>query len=309
MVDSGVEERDGMEQQKTSLNLTKDRKELEIRGTPMFPCEAYTGDVRNYISGEIPWHWHEELEAVYILNGRMRVGVDSGSFTLEKGEGLLINSGALHSGRAAMEGECRYNSFVFHESLISGSAESVLGRRYVRPFTSRREIPGVYLKKDGGWREEAAGCILKAYQAYEKGGFGFEFPVREQLSHMWYLMVTHMENGLMREPVKESLEAARIKTMISYIQEHFKENLELRDIAQSASIGERECLRCFKKSLGIPPIQYLLKYRVTAAAALLKETGLSVTEVGNRTGFDSPSYFTMIFKRFMGCTPTRYRRQ
>lgn len=109
--------------------------------------------------------------------------------------------------------------------------------------------------------------------------------------------------------MKESLEAARIKTMISYIQEHFKENLELRDIAQSASISERECLRCFKKSLGIPPIQYLLKYRVTAAAALLKETGLSVTEVGNRTGFDSPTYFTMIFKRFMGCTPTHYRRQ
>lgn len=298
-----------MEQQKISLNLTEDRKELEIRGTPMFPCEAYTGDVRNYISEEIPWHWHEELEAVYVLKGRMRVGVDGGSFTLDEGEGLIINSNVLHSARAAREGACEYISFVFHESLISGSAESILGQRYVRPFTSRREIAGVHLKSDAGWREEAARCILKAYQAYDKREFGFEFPVRDGLSQMWYRMITHMEDSKMKERAGESLEAVRIKAMLRYIQEHFMENLELSAIAGAASIGERECLRCFKKALGIPPIQYLLKYRITMAAALLRETDLPVTEVGSRTGFDSPSYFSLIFKRFMGCTPTQYRKR
>lgn len=51
--------------------------------------------------------------------------------------------------------------------------------------------------------------------------------------------------------------------MISFIHEHFQENLDLAQIARAADIGERECLRCFKRAIQTSPLQYLLKYRVT----------------------------------------------
>ena len=53
--------------------------------------------------------------------------------------------------------------------------------------------------------------------------------------------------------------------MLEYIHQHYHENLDLTQIARSADIGNRECLRCFKRSIQNSPMQYLLKYRTTQA--------------------------------------------
>lgn len=63
------------------------------------------------------------------------------------------------------------------------------------------------------------------------------------------------------------------------------------------------------KNIRITPIQYLLKYRISVAARLLENTDISITEICNRVGFDNPSYFSKIFKRFMRFTPSDYRKQ
>ena len=55
-------------------------------------------------------------------------------------------------------------------------------------------------------------------------------------------------------------------------------------------------------------MQYLLKFRVRQASRLLAETDLPITEVGSRCGFESPSYFTLTFRRLTGQTPRDYRR-
>lgn len=294
---------------KCSLNLGSDKKELETRGTPMFPCQGYQGDVRHYLTGEIPWHWHEELEIIYLTEGKMMVGADAGRFLISRGEAALINSNVLHTGSAKAAGACTYYSFVFHESLISGRAESVLAQKYVRPFLACRKIPAVHFQSQIPWQKEAAECVRDAYQAYSARDWGYEFAVRDRLSRLWYLMVTHLEPVWRENTAGEDQGAVRIKAMMQYIQEHFQENVDLKSLADAASISERECLRCFQKSLGMSPIQYLMKYRVATAASLLKETSLPVASISSRSGFDSSSYFTVIFKRFMGCTPREYRKK
>lgn len=294
---------------KCTLNLGNDRKELEMHGTPMFPCQGYEGDVRHYLTGEIPWHWHEEFELIYLMKGELQAGTDSSRFLLKEGDALLINSNVLHSGQAKAPGACSYCSFVFHESLISGQAESVLSQKYVRPFLTCRCIPGIHFQSCIPWQKEAADCVRSAYLAYKKEETGYEFLVRNLLSHLWYLMVTHLEPMWREKGSGEDTSAFRIKAMMQYVQDHFQENIELKQLADTVSISERECLRCFQKSLGVSPIQYLMKYRVSVAASLLKGTALTISDISSRSGFDSPSYFTVIFKRFMGITPTQYRKQ
>ena len=96
--------------------------------------------------------------------------------------------------------------------------------------------------------------------------------------------------------------------MLDFIHTHFAESLDVSQIAHSANLSQRECLRCFQKTIGIPPIQYLLKYRISVAARLLTSSDMPITTICNDTGFDSPSYFSKLFKRWMGCTPTSYRK-
>ena len=81
------------------------------------------------------------------------------------------------------------------------------------------------------------------------------------------------------------------------------------DIAASAFISERECLRSFSRSLGISPLQFLLSYRLKEAERLLREEGMNISEIAYRTGFESPSHFSSLFRRRHGLTPTEYRRR
>ena len=97
--------------------------------------------------------------------------------------------------------------------------------------------------------------------------------------------------------------------MLDYIHNHFAENISLTEIAKVAGIGERECLRCFQRTIQLSPMQYLLKYRIMRGAdLLLQNPASSISEIAGLCGFDSPSNFAKMFKRFYNTTPREYRK-
>ena len=98
--------------------------------------------------------------------------------------------------------------------------------------------------------------------------------------------------------------------MLEYIQRYYFDDIKLADIAKAADIGERECLRCFQKTIQLSPIQYVLKYRIIRGAEmLLHNPENSISEIATACGFESPSNFSKIFKRFYKCTPREYRKK
>lgn len=100
----------------------------------------------------------------------------------------------------------------------------------------------------------------------------------------------------------------RIRKMLAYIHKNFADDISLSEISSAADISERESLRCFKKTIQLSPIQYLLKYRIMQGAEMLrKHPADSISEIATLCGFDSPSNFAKIFKRFYNCTPREYR--
>ena len=97
--------------------------------------------------------------------------------------------------------------------------------------------------------------------------------------------------------------------MIRFIQENYAQRLTLEQIAESAAISPRECLRCFRDSIHQSPVDYLIDYRLLCAKKLLETTELSITEVALQCGFNSNSYFTKLFHRSTAKTPNAYRKE
>lgn len=291
------------------FNLDQQKKELEIRGTPMFPCAAYHSDIVNNVTKDIPWHWHEEIEVIVIKKGTIQIGVNGQYLTLKEGEGIFINSNVLHAAKVLEDGTYLLNSLVFHSSLISGGTESIFEQRYVRPLLLCEQIPYLLFNHSEMWHHEAIQCTENAYDTYEKMNYGYELLIRNYLSNLWYLISIHAQPIISKSFKYELLDTSRLKLMMNYLHDHYDEPIILTQISNSANISEHECLRCFNKTLGLSPIQYLLKYRISVAARLLVDSQLSITEICQQVGFDSPSYFSKIFKRFLNCTPTQYRLQ
>ena len=114
------------------LNLSRDNKELKPHGTIDFPCAGYSSSYRDSEDDIIPWHWHPELEILYIKSGNLKLKLPEKTFHLTPGDGFIVNSNVLHY--AAAEPLCELHSIVFSPLLITGWEGSVFAEKYIGPL-------------------------------------------------------------------------------------------------------------------------------------------------------------------------------
>ena len=285
------------------LNISSSLKELQPHGTAQFPCAGYESfhDIKK--EDDLPWHRHEEIEIIHIISGTMRLLVPGREFIVHEGEIVFINSDIAHFSEAVTP--YTLNSYVFSSLLVTGNSTSVFSSRYLMPVITCTELSACMITNDN-----AVSVFHQAFECLRNDAFAYEFTVREALSKL--TLYVYQENlSLLQIPEnEEDIDAKRLETMISFIRSHYQEEITLSDIASSASISERECLRCFKRSVKDSPVQYLMKFRLMSSASiLLSMPSLSITEVAEKCGFRSSSYFTELFKRHYKMTPKQFRKE
>jgi len=291
----------------TECNTTVDQsgRELIEHGTLAFPIACYEDDFRIM---DVPWHWHEEWEAVRITQGSCLVAAGNQKARLFAGDGFFIHSGVLHGCWDTENSGCRFHSLVFHHRLVGGSMDSIFHQQFVKPLTDHSSPELIILKPDIPWQNEALQAIESAWQNCVREDTGFPFQVRNALSQLVLLLCLHLSPTEPAVIGTGSRNVLRIKSMLSWIHSHFDAEVTTADIAASASVSESECLRCFRATIGTTPIQYLKQYRLRQAAKLLAETQEKISDIAVSCGFQDMSYFTRAFRKTMHCTPTQYRK-
>ncbi len=94
-----------------------------------------------------------------------------------------------------------------------------------------------------------------------------------------------------------------------YIDNHFKENLNLDQLARLAHVNKYYLAHAFRREFGTSPINYLISRRVEESRFLLRETDHSLALIAQMLGFSSPSYFSQCFRRVEGISPMEYRKE
>lgn len=118
-----------------------------------------------------------------------------------------------------------------------------------------------------------------------------------------YLLKDNPEsNSVIRES-----KSRRINYAISYIQEHFHEDISLGTLAGTVGMSESAFSHFFKKKTNRSFVDYLNDIRIGHASKLLYETSHSISEICYTSGFNNISNFNRIFKRKKGQTPSEYR--
>lgn len=95
--------------------------------------------------------------------------------------------------------------------------------------------------------------------------------------------------------------------IISYITEHFSEDIRVEQLADRAGLSPYHFIRTFKKETGFTPHEYVVHTRISTAKYLLKNSLLSVKDICFQTGFSCESVFCSAFKKYVGVTPLNYR--
>ena len=103
--------------------------------------------------------------------------------------------------------------------------------------------------------------------------------------------------------MQEEMEYAR-----RYFNEHYNEAINIEEYAQSRSMSVSWFQRNFKQIVNYTPMQYLLTIRVNNAASLLETTDYSMSEIAAIVGYDDALYFSRLFRKLKGMSPSEYRK-
>lgn len=117
--------------------------------------------------------------------------------------------------------------------------------------------------------------------------------------HRYLKSSVKIENGMIVEEIDKAM---------LYFNEHYNENISIEDYAATRHMSTSWFIRNFKQYANVTPMQYILSIRISHAEDLLKNTEYNLTEISNIIGYENPLYFSRIFKKQKGLSPSEYRK-
>lgn len=294
---------------KTDFHINANKQEvLPMRQQGLqYVCLVTEAD--NFKGETFPWHWHSAFEIDYMDKGSVDFQTTEETIHLNQGDAIFINSGILHSYHTCNNEKFRIHAHIFDTAFLSGQYNDIIDTKYVMPILQCAGLDSFLIRSDNACGIKMLSEIVRITDLLENEPNGFEFDVRYRLSLFWRMLLEETKEIRKNAKTRRNSDGERMKLMMGFIQENFTRSLTLDEIAASANIGRRECIRCFQRSIDDTPINYLNHYRIRMAAQMLAGTANSVTFIGEECGFSSSSYFGKVFRETMGVTPLKYRRQ
>ena len=226
----------------------------------------------------------------YIISGSGTFHVDGHSYTLHENQGFLICPNIITYYEASDKDPWIYTWIGFRGI----KAETYLKNIKLDKSNPIFNCEGDIVKK----------CFeeIRASNTYK---FGYELRLQGYLS---ILLSELMEQSgatiLQGDGHKENY----IKKSLQFIETNYSRNISIQSLASYIGLNKNYFSTLFSEILGIPPQQYLIKYRINKACELLTNKDLTISEISRSVGYDDPLGFSKIFKGIKGVSPKNYRR-
>lgn len=288
----------------SKINTDESLHETASHGSAEYPFQYYLENIWEFDFHCIDWHWHPEVEFVYIKEGTAICYIGSQKKIILEGMGIFINSRVVH--RFEAMNDTIIPNIVFSPTLIAGE-NSILYRKYIKPVT---DSAADFLTFDSSvpWQDHILTTMCKVFACQEVSPVN-EWKTVSLLMELWKILYDHLpDDGGEKKKASSASKQARLQIMMQYVHENFRNPVTLQDIADSVSVSQSSALEIFKNNIHTSPIEYLIEYRLKYAAGLLLSTEKKVGAIAEEAGFGSSEYFCRKFRQLYQMTPNEYRK-
>ena len=251
----------------------------------------------------IEWHAHEETEIICCLKGglkyefRNRVDV-----TLTAGCFLVIPKNLTHRLADGIDGPCRRISF-FLTNMATGTSKTM-------PFTREeyRELLSDILKKRLRPRAIAPSLrqdLIRVANLVQRGNPS----PRERVDLRTTVASALVSLGATKAGETEKPNVRLIGESVQWLHEHFHEKVSLDQMAAFMGYSQSRFGSLFKEYTGLPPVEWLIRFRIEKACEHLKSGSDTIATVARKVGFDDPLFFSRIFHKRIGIPPKEYQKR
>jgi AraC family transcriptional regulator len=150
--------------------------------------------------------------------------------------------------------------------------------------------------------------IAKALEAEAQAGYPSGHLYGDS---MGIALAAHLTSRYARDDGQQEsgggLTACRLRRVLHFIDDNLADDVRLDVLADIAGLSQHRFAHNFKRAVGLPPHQFVIRRRLALAKPMLRDTNDTIASVTYALGFGSPSRFTYLFRRETGVTPSRYR--
>lgn len=233
----------------------------------------------------------------YVLSGHGRLMADDKSGTtrtyeLREGQGFLIFPGQTNTYIADNDEPWKYMWVEFDGLRVKEALEMV----------GISENDPIYHKRSSSLAEQMKEEMQYLLDHPEASNF-------QLIGHLYLFFDCFIRSQAGTQSVGQSkLKEFYIREAISYIENHYQEEISVESMADSLGLHRSYFGKIFKKAVGKSPQQFLMNYRMVKAADQLTLTKKPVHEIGASVGYQNQMHFSRAFKTVYGCSPSQWRK-
>ena len=229
-------------------------------------------------------HFHSQIELYFIDGGEMEVFVNDKRRLLGAGEMSVALSYTAHAYRTPSESES--SVFIIPPYMCEDFIKTVKSKRAVNPFITDKQVVSKIKNYIQELRSESTNEIM--------------------LHGYIYLILGLLMDSISLVDTDESIDTNLSSNLLFYLNENFKSDITLADVAEHFGYSQSYISRYFKSCFDVGFNEYLTNIRLKNAVVLMHENNTSITCCAYESGFNSLSTFYRVFFKEFGCSPKRY---
>lgn len=289
-------------------------------GVPIFDAESTfrPGEsVYIHLSTDFPefvgiLHKHKFIEIVYVISGSAVHETAGGSYTVSRGDVIVINYDTPHAFHEVPsdEGFTAYDlmftpDFLDTTLIRAGDFNEMCSSFLFYSLFPAQEVIGPDLHLAGSSYGIFGELFNKIYLEYTGRQKGYCELVRAYIIELIIKLFRKLESSVSGKISARQKEA--VKAAVAYLRESFHTHITLDELATHIFLSKDYLNRIFREITGLPVNAFLQKLRVEEACRLLTTTDRTVVDIAAACGFGDSKSFYSAFKRMMHITPGEYR--
>jgi AraC-like DNA-binding protein len=257
-----------------------------------------------------------EMSVLLVQDGSLQVNTKKDGYTLSQGDILFLNSHQTYQLTDVERKDTKADLLLFNPDFMFSEFDTSLTSQYLLPFLKSAHCSSFLLPEGEAQLSYRSICDSIRVLLDEKP-FAYELSCRELLCKLYRMILTYSRERTSavqskRTSSPSSYDITRIKEALAFFQENYMNPIALNEIADAIHLSISECCRCFRRTVDATPIEYLNKFRIMESIKKMKAGDAIADNISNlaySVGFNSPSYYNQIFRRYFDCTPSIYKRK
>lgn len=253
-----------------------------------------------------PTHYHRHIEILYGIKGHCTIYLDGKQYEFMPDEMVVINSDVVHR----IYGNDEINSYLVIKldlSVIYEFQDTSPEIKYVIPFLMHNLDNKYIFTKDDLKDSDIKKWLFAINDEYNLKMFGYEIAMKSNAINVFLWILRCWNPGGSDDLYVYNNRIEKAKTALDFIHENYMNQISIIDIAEKCNMNYSYFSRFFKSYAKQSFNDYLNYVRISKAKKLLSSTNLSISDVAEKVGFTSSSYFISKFKKRAGLTPAQFR--